>query len=341
MSLVLVEASEESNLAAAEARHRLDEQASALGRAAKADATRIAYASDLRDFTVFCNRHEESAFPAMPQTVARYIAHLQAEHIGISRKEEIEVVPPCSVSTIARRMVAIAQAHKKAKLPNPVADPCVREIVQGLRREKGVAQKKKDPITLDHLRAALATIDTATLKGKRDKALLLLGFALAGRRSEIAQLNVEDLRFDTRGLRVTIRRSKTDQTGKGCPLGVPYVGDEELCAVRAVQAWLDASGIREGALFRTFDGGKKLTMNRIDPKDVTRLVKRVTGKAEIDGDFSGHSLRAGFITEASSTQGVAEYDIQRVSRHKNTDIMRDYMREANIFKNAPLSMMLG
>jgi len=340
MSIVQVEASDIS-LTATEARKRLDGQASALGRSAKASATRIAYASDLRDFALFCKQHEESAFPAEPQTVARYIAHLQGEHVGINRKEEIKVVPPCSVSTIARRMVAIAQAHKKAKLSNPVADPCVREILQGLRREKGVAQKKKDPITLDHLRAALATIDMETLKGKRDKALLLLGFSLAGRRSEIAQLNVEDLRFDTRGLRVTIRRSKTDQAGKGRPLGVPYVGNEELCAVRAVQAWLDASGIREGALFRTFDGGKKLTANQIDPRDVARLVKRVTSKAEIDGDFSGHSLRAGFITEASSTQGVAEYDIQRVSRHKNTDIMRDYIREANIFKNAPLSAMLG
>lgn len=259
MSLVLVETSEESDLAATEARQRLDEQASALGRAAKARATKIAYASDLRDFALYCEQHQESAFPASPQTVARYIAHLQTKHVAVSPElarqavitnqcSKTTDVEPCTVSTIARRMVAISQAHKKAGLPNPVADPCVREILQGLRREKGVAQKKKDPITLDHLRAVLPTIDTATLKGKRDKALLLFGFALASRRSEIAALNIEDLRFNTRGLLVTIRKSKTDQTGKSRRIGVPQVADEELCAVTAVKVWLEASSIKEPAL---------------------------------------------------------------------------------------------
>ena len=175
---------------------------------------------------------------------------------------------------------------------------------------------------------------------------MLLGFALAARRSEIAALNVEDLAYNAKGLVVTIRRSKTDQSGAGQEIGVPMVAKDELCAVRAVAAWMEVSGIRSGALFRSFGpGGKnrpmRLTANRIGGRDVANLVKRLTGNADIPGDFAAHSLRAGFITTAASTPGVTESAIQTVSRHKSTEILRGYVRRATVFDDAPLAAMFG
>lgn len=308
------------------------DRAKDFANASKAKATRRGYDADLRDFTAFCDAHGVEALPATPQTVALYLTNLA--EIGKA------------VATIRRRMVAIAQAHKERGFLNPVADPHVRAIVQGIYRTLGTAQRKKTALTAEHLPNALLTIDTATLKGKRDKALLLLTFFLAGRRSEIAALDVEDLRFERSGLVVTIRRSKTDQIGAGREIGVPYVAHEGLCAVRALQVWLDASGIKEGALFRTFamaPKGKTATLSekRIAPEDVARLVQRVTGKAGISGDFAAHSLRAGFITTAASTKSVSEHDIQRVSGHRSVAILRSYVRKASVLQDCPASAMFG
>ena len=302
------------------------DQAKDYANASKATATRKAYASDLRDFAAFCDEIGECQLPASPQTVALYFTALASTK---------------TVSTIRRRMVAISQSHKERMLANPVADPHVQAIIAGIARVKGTAQRKKDALTGDHLRSALLTINTETLQGKRAKAMLLLAFACAGRRSEIAALNVEDLRFERAGLVVTIRRSKTDQLGEGREIGVPYVLNAGLCAVQAVKTWLEASKIRTGPLFRTFSFAGILTKNRIDGKDVSRLVKRVVGNAGIEGDFAAHSIRAGFITQAASTKGVSEVDIQRVSGHRSVAILRGYVRRANVFQDAPLSAMFG
>jgi integrase len=333
------------------AREQSVERAKRYARTSKADATRAAYAADLRDFAAYCAEHGEASLPASPQTVALYFSDLASTKSVLKNPrgrsgEKVEA----SVSTIKRRMVAIAQAHKIAGHSNPVADPHVREIVQGIKRNKGSKQRKKTALTGNLLPEALRTIDAdgiaPTLKGKRDRAILLLTFATACRRSEIAALNVEDLRFEKAGLVVTIRRSKVDQTGEGREIGVPFLGDEQFCSVTAVKVWLEASGIKGGAtqgvpLFRTFNGGKKLTANRIDPIDVARLVKRVTGKAGIDGDFGAHSLRAGFITTTASTKGVNEHDIRRVSGHRgNGETFRGYIRKANILKDCPLSAVV-
>jgi integrase len=269
------------------------------------------------------------AFPASAQTVALYVTELAATR---------------TVSTIRRRVVSIAQAHKNAEHKNPVADPHVREILKGIANWKGTAQRKKTALTGDHLHDVLLTLDTETLAGKRNKALLLLTFACAARRSEIAALNVEDLRFEKSGLVVTLCKSKTDQEGAGREIGVPFVANEGLCAVRAVKAWIEASKIKSGALFRTFGLAgygleRKLTKNRLAGNDIARLVKRVTGNAGISGDFAAHSLRAGFITTAASTKGVSEVDIARVSGHRSVTILRGYVRRANVFTDAPLAAM--
>jgi integrase len=315
-------AKRESNLPAL---FTLADRAEEYAENSKAKNTRRAYASDLRDFATFCDAQGECALPASPQITALYLTDLASR---------------ASTATIGRRMVAIAQAHKLAGLPNPIADPHVREISKGIRRTKGTAQHKKAALTGDRLPEVLAQIDASTLKGKRDTALLLLTFALAGRRSEVAALNYEDIAASGQGLTVTIRKSKTDQAGAGREIGVPFTASK-LCSVEALGEWLNASGIKEGALFRTFDGGGNLTANRIDPVDVARLVKRVTAAAGLKGDFSGHSLRSGFITTAANTKDVSEVDIQNVSGHRSVQILRGYVRRANVFTNSPLAAMFG
>ena len=336
MSASLV-ALEESLLALS----NLADAATEYARGAKSKNTRRAYASDLRDFDAFCRAHGVDSLPATPQTVALYLTHLASG------------VPASSVATIRRRMVSIAQAHKKALLggvtpPNPVADPHVREIVQGITRSLGTAQRKKTALTADHLPSVILTMDTTTIKGKRNKAIVLLTFFCAARRSEIAALDIKDLRFEKSGLVVVIRKSKTDQTGQGREIGVPYVANKGLCAVRAVEEWLSAipGYLPCDPVFRTLAlAGKgkvqSLTDRRIDPEDINRIVKMVTKKAGIKGDFGAHSLRAGFITTAASTPGVTESSIMGVSGHRSVMILRGYVRRANVFQDAPASAMFG
>ena len=212
-------------------------------------------------------------------------------------------------------MVAISQAHKTAGHDSPTSKKAVLDVIAGIARMKGVPPRRKDALSAELLRDAVLALADGDLKAKRDRAIVLLGFAIAARRSELAALDVQDLRFDQRGLVVTIRRSKTDQEGLGAEIGVPYVGNEGLCGARALRTWLDAADITSSAVFRTFSKTRVLQANRIDGADVARLVKRVTGLAGIAGDFAGHSLRAGFITSAASSAGVSEVDIMRVSRH--------------------------
>jgi integrase len=328
---------------------RLADTATEYARSAKADNTLRAYASDLRHFAEFCSSHGVEVLPASPQTVALYFTYLASlpsvpKHPGNPESG----LAPASVSTICRRMVAIAQAHKKAGLPNPVSDPHVREIIQGIKRSRGTVQHKKTALTAEHLPNVLLGLDTSTLKGKRDKALLLLTFFCAARRSEIVALNIKDLRFEKSGLVVVIRRSKTDQEGAGREIGVPYVAHEGLCAVRAVLAWMEAipGYLPHEPLFRSFAMVGKgqvapLTEKRLRPADISRLVKLVCKRAGIKGDFGAHSLRAGFITTAASTPGVTEQSIQAVSGHRSVMILRGYVRRANVFQDAPASAMFG
>jgi integrase len=301
------------------------DRARVFAAAAKSNSTRKAYASDLRDFDAYCERIGASPLPADPAVVATYLATISETK---------------SVATIRRRVVAIAQAHKAADLPNPVADRTVQAILSGISRTKSVVQTRKDALTLDRLEESVKGLDDG-LKGQRDRALLLLTFACALRRSEAAALDVADLKFSRRGLVVTIRRSKTDQEGEGREIGVPIIPNSRLCAATSVRKWLTAARITEGPVFRTFNGGGKLTANRIDGKDIARLVQRVTKAAGIDGDFAGHSLRAGFITSAAETKGVSEADIMRISGHRSVAILRGYVGRANVFDDAPLAAIMN
>jgi len=308
------------------------ERAKAYGRAAKSIGTRREYARDWADFERYCRSRNLAAFSAEPQTIARYVAALA----GV-----------LTIATIRRRIVAISQVHQERGLETPTAHRIVREVLAGIANTHGSAVRQKEALTLELLRATLLTLqrDRNALKATRDRALLLLGFAGAFRRSELAALDVADLRFDRRGLTVTLRRSNTDQGGVGRDVAIPVVNIETLCPVRAMREWLEDADISEGAVFRTFSMPRRrgetshLQPQRIDPKDVARLVQRVARNAHLEGDFAAHSLRAGFVTSAAQKK-IPEVDIQRVTGHRSIATLRRYVRRATLFEDAPLTTIL-
>lgn len=295
------------------------ESAKGYGRAAKSVATRKAYASDLRDFAAFCGQHGLATLPAEATTVGLYITALADRGL--------------SVSTIRRRVAAIADSHSDVELPSPGAAKPVCAILAGISREKGVAPAKKAALTIDLVRQALDACRT-DLHGLRDRAVILLGFHGALRRSELAALNVEDLAFERQGVVATIRRSKTDQEAAGYEIGIPSHPDQAIDAVRALRAYLEAADITTGPVFRTFDFAGKLQANRIDGRDVARIVQSAAKGAGLTGNMGGHSLRAGFVTSAAQAN-VAIDRIAQVSRHKSPAILLGYVRRARVFDDAP------
>lgn len=299
-------------------------------RASLCAATLHAYAQSWADFEAWAMLRGLSTLPAAPETVGRYLA----DYADRGR----------TTATLRRHAAAIARAHTACELFNPCASAHVRNVLSGIARHCGTAPKKKDALTLDGLRAVLLELDDS-LQGVRDRALILLGFAGAFRRSELVALDVADLRWEARGLVVTLRRSKTDQEGKGREIGIPALEAGGVCPVGALRAWLDISGITGGALFRSFSlrrGARppQLTANRIDGRDVARILQRALGRAGIVGNFAAHSLRAGFITAAAAA-GVAEVDIARVSGHRSADVLRGYVRRATILDAPPLAIMIA
>jgi integrase len=296
------------------------EQAEAYARGARSEATRTAYAADLADFQRFCRSAGLVQLPATPQTVTLYVTALAQRG--------------AKIATIRRRLVGISIAHKDRGLDSPTAHAVVRAVVKGIANAIGSAPTRKAALTNDLLPATLLAAGE-TLKGIRDRAIVLLGFSAALRRSEIAALDVRDLRFDRQGLVVTLRRSKTDQEGIGREIGLPFVELEQLCAARAVRRWLDAAGIDAGPVFRAFSAQHALRETPIAGRDVARLLKRLTGRAGLAGDFGGHSLRAGFVTSAAA-KGVPEIRIMETTGHKSVAILRGYVRRATVFEGSPL-----
>ena len=236
--------------------------------------------------------------------------------------------------TIGRRAAAIAAAHRAQNHPNPCDSGAVAAVMSGIRREHGTSPlRKAAPLELDPLERLISPIDATTLTGLRDRALLLLGFAAAMRRSELVALDVEDLCFDAaRGLKVTIRKSKTDQDQEGATVAVPYArAGNTMCAVRALQAWLDAASIYRGPVFPRMRRGDTVGERRLSDQSVALIVKRRAQAAGLPPALlSGHSLRAGYATAAAGA-GVEERKIANVTRHKNLPILRGYIRAATAF----------
>ena len=291
----------------------------------QADSTRRAYASDLRDFYRFCSTIDAAALPATPQTVALYVTELAA------------IV---KVSTIRRRLSAVSVLHRRASLDSPCSHRVVRDVLQGISREKGTATRRVSAITVGVLRSLLLAVEGDDVAAKRDRAILLIGFAVALRRSEIAALRVEDLRFTRQGMLVRIVRSKTDQTGEGVDLAVPRSPIASLCAVVAVRAYMEAAGITGGQLFRTLSKYRKLSALPLNGRDVANLIQRLVRRAGIEGDFSGHSLRSGFVTSAAEAK-VSIDNIMRTTRHRSLAVLQGYIRRADAFDSPALSAIIG
>ena len=274
-----------------------------------------AYQSDLRIFAAWCEDHGFQSMPATSGTVADFLSE-QAEN-GLSP------------SSLTRRVAAIKYAHEAKGFQSPTTDKIVSVTMKGIRRSKKQATQKKTPATAEKIITMLAHCDTSTLSGKRDKALLLIGFAGAFRRSELAALTVNDIQVSEAGIRVTIRSSKTDQEGQGQEIAIP---DGKMNAVAVLQDWLDSAGINEGYLFRGFyKGGKRIRDTMLSGQAIADIVKAYAIKSGLNpAEFAGHSLRSGFVTSAAES-GASLLKIMDQSRHKSVDVVRGYVRSAKLF----------
>ncbi|MFT8720308.1 tyrosine-type recombinase/integrase [Acetobacter sp.] len=280
-------------------------------------STARAYRSDLAAFIAWCGQHDLAPVPSSPEVICSYIGHM-AE----AGKR---------ASSISRAIAAISCAHELKRVErNPCRDDLVKRALKGMRRRVGTAQEKKAPATASRVAAMLETLPD-TLKGKRDRALLALGFAGAFRRSELVALDMSDIEAVEGGARVTIRKSKTDQTGEGQVIGI--VDGVRLRPLAAVAEWVRAAGITSGPIFRSVDRHGNVSDAAMCDRQVARLVKDTAEAAGLDPEaFSGHSLRAGFITSAAAS-GCDALRIAETSRHKNMDILRGYVRTENLTKN--------
>jgi site-specific recombinase XerD len=286
-----------------------------LAKAEKAPSTRKAYGTDFRLFKVYCEAKGVSALPASPATVAAYIA------------AEAQAAKP---STIGRRIAAIRYAHKLAGIETPTDSEGVKATMRGIRRTFGGARNKKAPAVAAKMHSMVAMAPEG-LAGLRDRALLLLGFAGAFRRSELVALDVADIEETETGLLVAIRGSKTDQEREGVIIAIAR-GDI-ACPVKALRAWLDAAGIEAGPLFRPVNKAGAVAASRLTCRSVANFVKAYAARAGFDAStFSGHSLRSGFLTSAAD-KGASIFKMMDVSRHKSVDTLRGYVRDAELFKD--------
>jgi len=288
----------------------LSESARKYAKASKAPNTIRTYKLFWREFEHFTQGRGADSLPATPQTVVEYLTALADAG--------------AKVSTIEVKLAAVAFAHRQAEQPDPTVYNSVKTVMAGIRRELKRAPNKREPATLAEVRAMVETLDTDTLRGKRDKALLLVGFAGAFRRSELVGLDVADVRINGT-LKITVRQSKTDQEGEGQVKTIPTLGGD-LCPVAALAAWLDAAGITSGPIFRQFARGDKVRSSPLTGQSVALVVKAAAQAAGLDWrNYSGHSLRSGFISQAMDA-GASDSDIMQQTGHKTERVMRGYRK---------------
>ena len=292
---------------------------------AKAENTRRAYRSDWRHFERWCAEQGLASLPARPETVTLYLTALAQNH------------KPASLS---RKLTSISKAHEAAGFPSPASmqHAVVSQAMQGIRRTLGTAQPGKEPLLTADLIAMLDVLDQG-LSGIRDRALLLMGFAGGFRRSELADLETEDVKETEEGLVIRLRRSKTDPEGKGAMVALPYGLLPATCPVRSYRAWISAASITTGPVFRAIDRHARLGSGRLDAGSIARIVKRTAAAAGLDpARYAGHSLRAGFATQAF-LNGAAEVSIMRQTRHKSLNTLRKYIRDRSLFRDNPAAKL--
>ena len=291
----------------------------------KADNTLRAYKSDFKDFGAFCAKHGFNAMPTEPKIVSLYLTHL-----SINSK----------ISTLRRRLVSIGVVHRLKGHYLDTKHPIIVENLMGLKRKKGTIQTGKKPILISHLKQIINTIDDQKIpkiKKLRNRTLILIGFGGGFRRTELISINHEVLDFVAEGVKITLRRSKTDQFGEGIIKGLPYFNNEKYCPVTSLKNWINLSNIKTGPIFRRFAKGSILTDHRLTDQSVVLIIKNYLNLAGINNqNFSGHSLRSGFATVAAES-GADERSIMAMTGHKTTQMVRRYIREANIFKNNALN----
>ena len=294
----------------------LPEQVRDFIRASKAQSTLRGYQSDWRDFCAWAERQGLSPIPAAPESVAAYIA---------------ECAGRLKVGSIQRRLNAIAEAHKAVGLESPTHSALVANTMKGIRRTKGTAPVQKAPALTADIRAMIDATDAGII-GSRDRALILLGFAGAFRRSELVGLDVADCVFGKDGLTVTLRRSKTDQEAVGRKVGIPYGANPETCPVRTMQSWVEQAAIASGPLFRSINRHAQVGPGRLSGIDVARIVKKLVRRSGLDpAKYAGHSLRAGHATTAA-IGGASERSIMAQTGHRSVQMVRRYIRDGSLFR---------
>lgn len=288
----------------------------------KSENTINAYESDWYDFVYWCESHKTEYFPASPETIVNYINDLADN---------------AKANTISRRISAISENFNASGLAdNPCKSSLVKSALRGIRRLKGTYQQGKTPILLDDLEdifQEMDTMDMSELLKLRDKAILLIGFMGAFRRSELSSITVENLTFSPQGVEIFLDSSKADQEGQGEIVAIPFIENAEFCAVRALKDWLRYSGIKTGPIFRGFTKNMSLRKTAISDKSIAEIVKKYVSLIGLDPNMYGaHSLRHGFATTAAA-HGVEERNIMRQTRHHSVNMVRRYINEANRFEN--------
>ena len=294
-------------------------------KSSKANNTLRAYKSDFKDFGAFCAKHGLDSLPTEPKIVSLYLTHLSKNS---------------KISTLKRRLVSISTVHKLKGHYLDTKHPIIIENLMGIKRVKGSIQIGKKPILINDLKSIINVIDQQEIneiKKSRDKTIVLVGFGGGFRRTELISIDHEDLEFVPEGVKITLKRSKTDQFGEGMIKGLPYFSNELYCPVINLKKWLELSKIKSGPIFRRFAKGSVLTNNRLTDQSVVLFIKDYLNLAGIENtNYSGHSLRSGFATVAAES-GADERSIMAMTGHKTTQMVRRYIREANIFKNNALN----
>tara|TARA_Y100001970_G_scaffold7516_1_gene8617 strand:+ start:56 stop:961 length:906 start_codon:yes stop_codon:yes gene_type:complete len=277
----------------------------------KASNTLRAYQSDFKDFSAFCSKNAFSSMPTQPKIIALYITQL-------SKKSKF--------STLKRRIASISVIHKLKGQYLDTKHPIIMENLHGIKRTLGSRQKAKKPILINDLKLIIKAIDEKKI---RDKALILLGFAGGFRRSELVNILHEDIEFVPEGIKILIKRSKTDQSGEGVIKAIPYFDNKEFCPVLTLKNYINKK-ISKNILDKVFE---------ISDKSVALIIKKYAKKAGLDPSrYAGHSLRSGFATTAAEF-GAEERNIMAMTGHKTTQMVRRYIQEANLFKNNALNKL--
>jgi len=281
-------------------------------KSSKALNTLRAYKADYKDFVLFCTKHGFKSIPSEPKIVSLYLTHLSQTS---------------KFSTLKRRLASISVIHKLSGHYIDTKHPMITENLMGIKRVKGSYQKAKKPILINDLKLIVNVIDKDKNEKRRlkNRALILVGFAGGFRRSELVAIDYEDIDFVKEGVKIFVKRSKTDQSGEGMTKGIPYFSNSECCPVVSLKNWIKSCEIKSGKIFDMSD------------KSVALTIKKYAGMAGLDSNkYSGHSLRSGFATSTAEL-GAEERSIMAMTGHKTTQMVRRYIQEANLFKNNALN----